>query len=89
MERLEACGESACLGKAAQVTHGQATGHKCLQEAPCVSRTEGARLGSRGWGGRGSPMSPQGLAEGRGPEDSRHPPRSGVAGGNCTIIEHL
>lgn len=37
----------------------------------CVSRTERARLGSRGWGGGGSPMSPQGLAEGRGPEDSR------------------
>ena len=35
-----------------------------------MSRTEGARLGSRGWG-HGGPMSPQGLAKGRGPEDSR------------------
>ena len=36
----------------------------------CVSQTEGARLGSRGWG-HGGPMSQQDLAEGRGPEDSR------------------
>ena len=36
----------------------------------CVSQTEVARLGSRGWG-RGGPISPQGLAKGRGPEDSR------------------
>lgn len=61
--------------------HGQATGHKCLQEAPCVSRTEGARLGSRAWGGGGSPMFPQGPAEGRGPEDSRRPLEAEGLGG--------
>ena len=52
----------------------------------CVSQTEGARLGSRGWGHR-RPMSQQDLAEGRGPEDSR--PTLEAEGLGGTVLGHL